>query len=125
PVANVEFIQGEFREQATLAQLEKALGGALVDLMVSDMAPNLSGVASADSARMADLVELALEFASRHLSPQGALLVKCFHGSGYSQLVKLFKQSFTKVASRKPKASRDESAETYLLGRGIKPPQRV
>jgi len=121
PVADVEFLQGDFREDAVLAQLEQLVGGKPVDLVVSDMAPNLSGVASADSARMADLIELALEFALRHLRADGALLVKCFHGSGYSQLVELFKRRFTKVAVRKPKASRDESAETYLLGRGPKP----
>lgn len=122
PIADVQFIQGDFREPETLARLEQALGGVRLDLVVSDMAPNLSGVAVADAARMADLVELAVEFALRHLKPDGALLVKCFHGSGYSQLVELFKDSFVKVAARKPKASRDRSAETYLLGRHPKRP---
>ncbi|MBN9429254.1 MAG: RlmE family RNA methyltransferase [Burkholderiales bacterium] len=122
PIADVQFIQGDFREPETLARLEEALGGVRLDLVVSDMAPNLSGVAVADAARMADLVELAVEFALRHLKPDGALLVKCFHGSGYSQLVELFKDSFVKVAARKPKASRDRSAETYLLGRHPKRP---
>lgn len=122
PVADVEFIQGDFREAETLARLEEALGGIRLDLVVSDMAPNLSGVAMADAARMSDLVELAIDFALRHLKPDGALLVKCFHGSGYSQLVELFKSSFVKVAARKPKASRDRSAETYLLGRHPKRP---
>jgi 23S rRNA (uridine2552-2'-O)-methyltransferase len=84
------------------------------------MAPNLSGVAVADAARMSDLVELALEFARTQLKPDGALLVKCFHGSGYSQLVQSFKASFERVLVRKPSASRDESAETYLLGRTLK-----
>jgi 23S rRNA (uridine2552-2'-O)-methyltransferase len=85
------------------------------------MAPNLSGVGVADAARMQHLCELALEFATQHLQPEGALLVKCFHSSGYSQIVELFKQQFKTVAARKPRASRDKSAETYLLGRGLKP----
>jgi 23S rRNA (uridine2552-2'-O)-methyltransferase len=120
PVADVEFIQGDFREAEVLERLEQSVGGRPVDLIVSDMAPNLSGVAAADSARMSDLIELAVDFAAHHLKPDGALLVKCFHGSGYSQLVALFKRHFVAVAPRKPKASRDKSAETYLLGRGLK-----
>lgn len=120
PVADVEFIQGDFREEAVVAQLNALLGEAPVDLVVSDMAPNLSGVGPADAARMSDLVELAVDFAVHRLKPDGALLVKCFHGTGYSQLVELFKRQFVKVAPRKPKASRDKSAETYLLGRGVK-----
>lgn len=120
PVADVEFIQGDFREPETLDRLHQALAGQPVDLVLSDMAPNLSGVAVSDAARMQDLVEMAVAFAVDHLKPNGALLVKCFHGSGYSQLVELFKRSFVRVASRKPKASRESSAETYLLGRGVK-----
>ena len=120
PVADVEFIQGDFREEQVLRQLEALVGDSRVDLVVSDMAPNLSGVGVADAARMSDLIELALDFACNHLRPEGALLVKCFHGTGYSQLVELFKRSFVKVSPRKPKASRDESAETYLLGKGLK-----
>lgn len=120
PVADVEFIEGDFREAEVLARLERAVEGRPVDLVVSDMAPNLSGVAAADAARMSDLAELAVDFAVHHLKPDGALLVKCFHGSGYSQLVALFKRNFVTVAPRKPKASRDKSAETYLLGRGLK-----
>ena len=120
PVADVTFVQGDFRDEETLRRLEQVLGGAKLDLVVSDMAPNLSGVAAADAARMGDLVELAVAFALAHLKPDGALLVKCFHGSGYSQVVELFKRSFVKVAVRKPKASRDRSAETYLLGRAPK-----
>ena len=120
PVADVEFIQGDFREAEVLERLERAVEGRPVDLVVSDMAPNLSGVAVADAARMSDLAELAVDFAVHHLKPDGALLVKCFHGSGYSQLVALFKRHFVSVAPRKPKASRDKSAETYLLGRGLK-----
>ena len=120
PVADVEFIQGDFREDDTLEILKKSLAGTRVDLIVSDMAPNLSGVELADAARMSDLIELAADFAVDHLKPQGVLLVKCFHGSGYSQIVERFKRTFVQVAPRKPKASRDKSAETYLLGRGLK-----
>jgi 23S rRNA (uridine2552-2'-O)-methyltransferase len=121
PVAGVEFLQGDFREDSVLAELEARMGeGQKLDLVVSDMAPNLSGVGAADAARMGHLAELALEFAQRHLKPQGALLIKCFHGSGYSQIVEAFKQVFVTVAPRKPKASRGKSAETYLLGRTLK-----
>lgn len=119
-VADVTFIQGDFREAAVLEQLEAALDGRKADLIVSDMAPNLSGIAAADAARMSDLIELAVDFAVHHLSPNGALLAKCFHGSGYEQLVALFRSRFIKVLVRKPKASRGASAETYLLGRGLK-----
>jgi 23S rRNA (uridine2552-2'-O)-methyltransferase len=121
PVADVEFLQGDFREEGTLATLETVLAGARVDLVVSDMAPNLSGVAVADAARMHDLAELSIDFAARWLAPDGALLIKCFHGSGYSQLVEAFKRQFVSVSPRKPKASRDRSAETYLLGRQPRP----
>lgn len=121
PIADVDFVQGDFRDEETLQRLARALDGARLDLVVSDMAPNLSGVAVADSARMSDLVELAVAFALDHLKPDGALLVKCFHASGYSQLVELFKRSFGRVAVRKPPASRAESAETYLLGRAPRP----
>lgn len=120
PVADVTFLQGDFREDETLARLEELVGGDRVDLVVSDMAPNLSGVAVADAARMSDLAELAVDFSVHHLKPDGALLVKCFHGSGYSQLVELFKRNFVKVSVRKPKSSREKSAETYLLARGVK-----
>jgi 23S rRNA (uridine2552-2'-O)-methyltransferase len=91
-----------------------------VDVVVSDMAPNLSGIESSDAARMAHLVELALEFCGQHLRPEGALVCKTFHGSGYSQLVKLFKDTFRVVKPIKPKASRDKSAETFLVGVGLK-----
>lgn len=122
PVDGVDFLEGDFRDDAVLAALEAKLGGRPVDLVVSDMAPNLSGVGTADAARMGHLAELALDFAVRHLKPGGALLIKCFHGSGYSQIVEAFKREFDTVAVRKPKASRAESAETYLLGRGPKRP---
>ncbi|MBA3477187.1 MAG: RlmE family RNA methyltransferase [Lautropia sp.] len=120
PVPGVEFLQGDFREAEALAALEASLAGGKADLVLSDMAPNLSGVGMADAARMQDLAELAVEFAKTWMKPEGALLIKCFHGSGYGQLVKLFKDSFVSVAPRKPKASRDRSAETYLLGRRLR-----
>lgn len=120
PVADVEFLLGDFREPAILAELEARLGGSKLDLVVSDMAPNLSGVAVADAARMADLAELALEFAAAHLKPGGTLVVKCFHGSGYSQVVEGFKRVFRQVKVRKPAASRAESAETFLVGTGLR-----
>ena len=120
PIADVTFIQGDFRDDAVLAQLEEIVGGRPVDLVISDMAPNLSGVAVADAARIEHVCDLALEFAQNHLKPDGALLVKCFHGSGYSQIVERFKHQFKTVAARKPKASRDKSAETFILGRVLK-----
>jgi 23S rRNA (uridine2552-2'-O)-methyltransferase len=121
PVAGVDFLLGDFREDAVLREFEALIGeGVRLDLVVSDMAPNLSGVGTADAARMGHLAELALDFAVRHLKPEGALLIKCFHGSGYSQIVEAFKRSFVTVAPRKPKASRGKSAETFLLGRSLK-----
>lgn len=121
PIAGVEFIQGDFREDAVLGQLQAQLGEAKVDLVLSDMAPNLSGVSSADSARIQHVCDLAVEFAVQHLKPEGALIVKAFHGSGFSQIVENFKRHFRRVVERKPKASRDKSAETFLVGRGLKP----
>ena len=120
PVEGVQFLQGDFHEPEMLARLEALLAGRQADVVVSDMAPNLSGIEAADSARIASLVELALEFARRHMKPQGALVVKLFHGGGYGQLVKLFKDSFKMVKPIKPKASRDKSAETFLVGVGLK-----
>lgn len=120
PVAGVEFIQGDFREDAVLAQLKELVGARAVDLVISDMAPNLSGVGVADSARMQHLCDLALEFSCAHLKPDGALIVKAFHGSGFSQIVESFKQRFRRVVERKPKASRDKSSETFLVGRNLK-----
>jgi 23S rRNA (uridine2552-2'-O)-methyltransferase len=96
------------------------VAGRPVDVVLSDMAPNLSGIESADSARISHLVELAVEFAAGHLAPQGVLVCKVFHGSGHSQLVKLFKTTFRVVKPIKPKASRDKSAETFLVGIGLK-----
>lgn len=120
PIEGVHFIQGDFREDAVAAQLQLALGGRSVDVVMSDMAPNLSGIDSADAARMAHLVELAVAFALAHLTEKGALVCKVFHGSGHSQLVKLFKESFKVVKPIKPKSSRDKSAETFLVGLGLK-----
>lgn len=120
PIEGVLFIQGDFREGAVLEQVVAALAGRPVDVVVSDLAPNLSGIESSDAARIAHLVELAIEFSVRHLKPEGALVCKTFHGSGYSQLVKLFKATFRVVKPIKPKASRDKSAETFLVGVGLK-----
>ncbi len=120
PIEGVLFLQGDLREDEVLVQLQQAVGGRAVDVVVSDMAPNLSGIESADSARITHLVELAVEFAQAHLAPQGALVCKVFHGSGYSQLVKLFKTTFRVVKPIKPKASRDKSSETFLVGIGLK-----
>ena len=122
PVAGVHFIQGDFTEADVLAQLLAIVGDRPVDVVVSDMAPNLSGIDSVDAARIAHLIELAVEFAQMHLKPQGALVVKVFHGSGYSQVVKLFKDSFKVVKPIKPKASRDKSSEQFLVG--IEPKNR-
>jgi 23S rRNA (uridine2552-2'-O)-methyltransferase len=120
PIEGVQFLQGDFREDAVAAQLAEALGGKAVDVVVSDMAPNLSGIEASDAARISHLVELAVEFSLQHLKPEGALVCKCFHGSGYSQLVKLFKDTFRVVKPIKPKASRDKSSETFLVGMGLK-----
>ncbi len=121
-VEDVQFLQGDFREESVLQQLQDILQGQKADVVVSDMAPNLSGVESADSARVAHLIELALEFAQQHMKPEGTLVTKVFHGSGYSQLVELFKQYFVTVKPFKPKASRDKSAETFLVGTKLKHP---
>ncbi len=120
PIDGVQFIQGDFCEEAVLGQLEALLAGRPVDVVVSDMAPNLSGVAVTDGARVANLIELAIDFSQNHLKPQGALVAKVFHGSGYTQLVDLFKAHFKVVKPLKPKSSRDKSAETFLIGIGLK-----
>lgn len=124
PIEGVQFLQGDFREDSVLQQLQELMQGQKADVVVSDMAPNLSGVASADSARIAHLIELALEFAQHNLKPEGALVTKVFHGSGYSQLVELFKQYFVTVKPIKPKASRDKSSETFLVGLKLKHPPK-
>ena len=120
PIADVHFIEGDFREQRVLRQVEALLEGRKVDLVLSDMAPNLSGIATADAARMEHIIDLALEFAQLHMKPSGAVLVKCFNGQGYSQIVEKFKKEFKTVASKKPKASRDKSSEIFLLGKTLK-----
>jgi 23S rRNA (uridine2552-2'-O)-methyltransferase len=120
PVADIEFILGDFREDSVAKELEQRLGGHKLDLVLSDMAPNLSGVASVDSAQMEYLAELAVDFSKVHLKPNGALLIKCFHGASYNTVVKLFRATFSQVLIRKPNASRAKSKETFLLGRGMK-----
>jgi 23S rRNA (uridine2552-2'-O)-methyltransferase len=119
-IEGVQFIQGDFREEAVLNQLLVAVGDRQVDVVISDMAPNLSGVDVTDAARISLLIELAIDFSQRHLKPQGALVCKVFHGSGYSQLVELFRENFKTVKAIKPKASRDKSSETFLVGLGLK-----
>lgn len=118
PLPRVDFIQGDFRDDVVLAQLEEKLGGQQIGLVISDMAPNISGIESADQARAIHLAELALDFAVQHLKPGGAFLVKVFQGVGFEDYLKLMRSHFVKVVTRKPKASRDRSSEQYLLGIG-------
>ncbi len=120
PIEGVQFIKGDFREEEVSDRLVAALGGRVVDVVLSDMAPNLSGIEATDAARIAHLVELAVEFCTHHLKPDGTLVCKVFHGSGYNQLVVLFKQHFRVVKPIKPKASREKSSETFLVGMGLK-----
>ena len=117
PIAGVDFIQGDFREDAVLRQFEAGLGGRAVDLVLSDMAPNMSGVQLTDQARVMHLAELTLEFASLHLKPGGDMLVKVFQGAGYMELRDAMRRVFEVILVRKPAASRGRSAETFLLGR--------
>jgi len=119
-IAGVEFIQGDFREDEVLRRLEALLLGHKVDLVMSDMAPNMSGVALMDQARGMYLAELALEFAQAHLKPDGAFLVKVFQGTDFEKFVKVVREAFSSVGTRKPKASRDRSAELYLLARNLR-----
>ena len=116
PIAGVEFIQGDFRDEPVLQQLENLLAGKPIDLVIADMAPNISGVSIVDQSRAAHLTELALEFSIEWLKPGGHFLVKVFAGSGFDEIVKNMRVHFEKVATRKPKASRDRSSEVYLLG---------
>ncbi len=120
PVDGVIFIQGDIREDAVLARLTEHMQGQLADLVISDMAPNLSGISSADAARIELLVELALEFAQNHLKPEGALVAKVFHGGSYDGLSARFREVFKTVKRIKPKASRDRSSETFLVGMQLK-----
>ncbi|MFT3733834.1 MAG: RlmE family RNA methyltransferase [Rhodocyclaceae bacterium] len=116
PVPGVSFLQGDFREDAVLAEFERLLDGRAVDLVLSDMAPNISGVSVSDDGRMMHLAELALDFAANHLRPGGNMLIKLFQGAGFMEYRKSMQQMFGSVLSRKPEASRDRSAEVYLLG---------
>lgn len=116
PIAQVEFIQGDFREESVLKQLEQSLNNQQVDLVIADMAPNISGVKDVDQAGAAYLTELALEFSQDWLKPGGNFLVKVFIGSGFEEIMQAMRQQFEKVVTRKPKASRDRSSEVYLLG---------
>lgn len=119
-VTGVSLITGDFREQAVLDQLRAALGGRPVDLVMSDMAPNLSGIDVVDQPRAMHLAELALEFSAEVLKPGGHLLLKLFQGSGFQELVRDIRRRFETVKLRKPEASRARSAEVYLLARGKK-----
>lgn len=119
PLAGVTFIQGDFREDAVLADLVKALDGRPVDLVISDMAPNLSGVGLVDQARAMHLTELALEFALQHLKPGGSFLVKVFQGDGFDEYIRTMRGHFRQVATRKPKASRGRTNETFLLAKDL------
>ena len=116
----VTFIRGDFREETVAAELERALGGRQADLVLSDMAPNVSGIASADQARIQELAELALDFALKHLKPQGNFLVKLFQGAAFEPFLKQLRSRFASVAVRKPDASRSRSSEVYLVGKGLR-----
>jgi 23S rRNA (uridine2552-2'-O)-methyltransferase len=120
PIAGVEFIQGDFREETVLTQLESKLNNKPVDLVIADMAPNISGISDVDQAGAMYLTELALAFSQQWLKPNGNFLVKVFIGAGFDEMIKVMRQQFTKVVTRKPKASRDRSSEVYLLGIGKK-----
>lgn len=116
----VTFVQADLSEPTGLAAVEQALNGAQADLVLSDMAPNISGIALSDQMRLMGLVELALDFAVKHLKPHGNFLVKVFHGAGFDAFVKAMREAFLKVQTRKPDASRKGSSEVYLLGKGLK-----
>lgn len=120
PLHGVDFIHGDFRDEPVLQQLETMLAGAKVGLVLSDMAPNMSGILLSDQARVMHLAELGLEFSGNWLKPDGAFLVKVFQGCGYEDFVREMRRIFRVVATRKPDASRDRSPEVYLLGRGLK-----
>jgi 23S rRNA (uridine2552-2'-O)-methyltransferase len=121
PISGVEFIRGDFTEAAVLARLERTLGADKIDLVLSDMAPNISGVSATDQARSLQLAELAADFAVARLKPAGALVVKVFQGSGYPEFLGWLRERFDAVTSRKPGASRDRSREMYLLARRPRP----
>lgn len=115
-IPGVDFIQGDFREDEVLAELEEMLHGQKVDLVISDMAPNISGMSSVDQPNAAYLTELAVDFSLKWLKPEGNFLVKVFMGTGFEEIMQIMRESFEKVVTRKPKASRDRSNEVYLLG---------
>ena len=120
PITGVTFLQGDFTSRRGLADLETALGGRPVDVVLSDMAPNMSGIPASDQARVMELAELARDFALSHLQSGGGLLVKIFQGAGYDDYLLSLRRAFEKVVVRKPEASRAESAEQFLLARGLK-----
>ncbi|MHB8665940.1 MAG: RlmE family RNA methyltransferase [Burkholderiales bacterium] len=120
PLPGVHFVQGDFREPEVLDALLLALGGSKADLVISDLAPNISGIGVSDQARAMHLAELALEFARQCLKPGGGLVVKVFQGAGFTEFLAAMRQAFAKVESRKPEASRGRSSELYLLGKGLK-----
>jgi len=120
PLEGVEVIQGDFRDNEVLATLSALLEGQALDLVLSDMAPNISGVKAVDQPRSIYLVELALDFALATLKPGGVLVVKAFHGEGFDELVKSMRRHFQRVVSRKPNASRPQSRETYLVAKGLR-----
>ena len=119
PLPHVTFLRGDFREETVVRALEQELAGRPIDLVLSDMSPNISGIALSDQARAMHLAELALEFALKHLKPGGSLLVKVFQGSGFQEYLREMRGCFNAVASRKPEASRGRSNELYLLGKGF------
>lgn len=120
PIAGVTFLQGDFREESVLREFEALLHKTQVDLVIADMAPNISGVKDVDQAGAAYLTELALAFSKDWLKPSGNFLVKVFIGAGFEEILQNMRQMFDKVLTRKPKASRDRSSEVYLLGLGRK-----
>jgi 23S rRNA (uridine2552-2'-O)-methyltransferase len=119
-LAGVTFVLGDFHDDKTHAALERALAGRKVDLVLSDMAPNLSGIAATDQARALELAERACQFALKHLKPQGNFLVKSFHGAGFDDFVKDVRRQFRTVAVRKPDASRSRSREVYVVAKGLR-----
>ncbi len=121
PLPGVVFVQGDMELDATVETLLRALGTAMADLVISDVAPHLSGVAAADQARSVRLAEAAVDLATRLLKPDGVFLVKMFQGSGFPEYLALLRRRFARVVTRKPKASRDRSREIYLLARGVVP----
>ena len=120
PLTGVHFIEGDFREDSVLDELNVVLNGQQIDLVLSDIAPNITGVSAIDQPSSMYLVELALDFALTNLSKNGSFLVKVFQGEGFEQYMKAMREGFQKVITRKPDASRPRSREVYLLGRGLK-----